>query len=82
MKIRKNSYQFRRVECPLGFGYYPVPDDTQCSRYKLCQNWDNIYGFMLINKCLDGMAFDFETKRCVPATDSTCQINADSFYPL
>ena len=82
MKLRKSSFQFRTYECPLGFGYYSVDEDKQCSRYKICQNWDNIYAFLIINKCIDDKVFDFKKKKCVNASQFKCNPDMSVFQPF
>ena len=82
MKIRKNSAQFRTNDCPLGFGYYTMDDDMGCSRYRICENWDNIYAFLIINKCIDGKVFDFKKLKCVDSKVYKCNPDISLFTPL
>jgi hypothetical protein len=82
MKIRKSSFQFRQYECPLGFGFYSIDEDKHCTRYKICDNWDNSYAFLIVNKCINGMFFNFAEKRCVDAGTSTCKPDQSFFTPI
>jgi hypothetical protein len=82
MKLRKTSFQFRTYECPLGFGYYSLDDDKSCSRYKICQDWDNSFAFLVINKCMNGKVFDFKQLKCVDSSLIKCDPDVDRFTPF
>lgn len=70
-KIPKNSMQFLIFECPYGFGYYST-DSDDCTRYKICENWDNRYAIIALNQCVEGKIFSFKRFMCVDATKNSC----------
>ena len=77
-KILKNSVVYSLHECQYGFGYYSASND--CSKYKICENWDDKYAILTLNKCVDGKVFNFKEFQCVKSNGQVCDANA--FVPV
>ncbi|RNA20759.1 hypothetical protein BpHYR1_031428 [Brachionus plicatilis] len=54
-KVLKNSIIFTLYDCKYGFGYYAAGND--CTKYKICENWDHKYAILALNKCVNGKVF-------------------------
>jgi len=73
MRIRllKSDSSFSAFHCPNGFGYYLIKDSA-CTKYKRCEDWNEKYASLSVNKCREGMVFDFSGKQCVPNSEFKC----------
>lgn len=71
VKLLKSDSSFSTFHCPYGFGYYLIKD-TECTKYKQCEDWNSEYASMSVNKCREGMVFDFRKKLCVTSDKFEC----------
>lgn len=73
-KVLKNSIIFTLYDCKYGFGYYAAGND--CTKYKICENWDHKYAILALNKCVNGKVFSFKELECVISSEDFCDPNA------
>ena len=76
--ISKSTETFRLFECPSGYGYYSI-SNTNCNKYKRCDDWDLRNAVLTINKCSEGKVFSFSKLNCVNASEYVCEDKVDKF---
>ena len=79
IKVLKSERIFTDFHCPQGFGYYMI-ENSGCTKYKLCENWNDEYASMSVNKCRQGV-FDSNKRICVPASLFECNDKLPNFVP-
>ncbi len=79
IKVLKSDISFSTFHCPNGFGYYLIKG-SGCGKYKKCENWNEEYASLSVNKCREGMAFNFEKKECVESAKLECNENMINLF--
>ena len=69
-RIAKSDPNYIPVHCPHGYGYYLI-ENSECSKYKRCEEWNENYVSLSIEKCSEGV-FDFTKRVCVPQSQYAC----------
>jgi hypothetical protein len=85
MLIRKNvskgTDSFYLFDCPSGFGFYSIAN-TNCAKYKRCDNWSNHQAILTIYQCLPDTIFSFTKLKCVSKSEYQCEDSVDKFASL
>ena len=71
IKLLKSDSSFSAFHCPNGFGYYLI-NESACTKYKRCEDWNAEYASLSVYKCREGMVFDFSGKQCVLNSEFKC----------
>lgn len=77
--VKKMERSYRQFHCPQGLGYYLI-EDTNCTKYKYCQDWNSEFASLSINKCHQGV-FSFHERKCVSYDEYTCDETTPKFVP-
>lgn len=77
IRVNKNENLYKDYHCTKGPGYYAI-ENSQCTKYKYCEDWNADYAAMSINKCQQNSIFDFRMRKCVQKTiENQCDLTID-----
>ena len=77
--VKKMDRTYKQFHCPQGLGYYLI-ENTGCTKYKYCENWNDKFSSLSINKCHKGV-FSFNERKCVSFGQYTCDEYTPKFIP-
>jgi hypothetical protein len=78
LKVDKSTSIYTKLDCNNGQAFYTI-SNTQCTKFKKCQNIDDTYAFVTLFKCPKETQFNIYKLECISIKNNYNFICDDSF---